>query len=169
MNDCPMIVTACFDEATQLWLDDLRQRYFPAGRTVVGAHLTLFHAIAPPQHAVLRKTVEALCARQTRFAVQLPSLRSLGRGVAIAIESATLRALRREMAAPLRAHLTPQDTQPFAPHVTLANKMLPDEARALLQNLRATWVPRQGTIERIALWDYIGPQWRLATQFTMGS
>ena len=165
MHDCPIIVTACFDEATQLWLDDMRQRYFPAGRTVIGAHLTMFHAIAPAKRAVVHDVVQDICTHQPSFAVDLTNLRNLGRGVAIAITSAPLQSLRKAIAAPLLTSLTPQDAQGFSPHVTLANKMHPHDAKELLDLLRSDWTARQGRIEAIAVWFYLGPQWRLDEKF----
>ena len=54
-DDRPLVLTLRMDEAAQARFDRERAAWFPAGRTAVGAHLTLFHALP----GALRDRVEA--------------------------------------------------------------------------------------------------------------
>ena len=87
-------------------------------------------------------------------------MRSLGRGVAYTIASERLLALRGRLAKAWAPMLTAQDRQRFTPHVTIQNKARPDEARALLEALRAGFTPFEATVTGLALWRYQGGPWQ---------
>ena len=81
-HERPLVVTLQLDEAATARFGAERAELFPTGRTAVGAHVTLFHAIP----AQLREDVEAelgrLAARTVPFPVGVTEVVSLGRGVA---------------------------------------------------------------------------------------
>ena len=160
----PIIVTAGMAPEATRRLDDLRRRYFPAGRTVIGAHLTLFHAIPWSAHGALCESIRGLCDETPPFLVALPRVYSLGRGAAVRVESPQLVALRERIAAPLRESLTAQDAQPFRPHITITNKLAANEAKAVFELLQAEWTPAETTIESLVVWRYMGPHWQLDLQ-----
>jgi 2'-5' RNA ligase len=53
----------------------------------------------------------------------------------------------------------PQDSQRFQPHVTIQNKVAPDEARALHRRLSAEFQPFTIRGEGLILWRYLGGPW----------
>ena len=156
----PLIVCAELDAASQELLDGLRRRHFPPGRNVVSAHLTLFHHLDGPEDEVA--AVLADSAASPRLAARLGFPRSLGRGVAIDVECPALVELRRRLAGRVPGELTPQDRQWHRPHVTVANKLTPAAAKALLTSLTAGWMIRDAVIEGLSLWRYLGGPWEHA-------
>lgn len=88
----PLIVSLVLDEAAQGWFDAERAALFPAGRTTVGAHVTLFHAL-PGEHAEEVGADLAAAAGRPVFPVAVTGLQPLGRGVAYRLRSAELAAV----------------------------------------------------------------------------
>ena len=157
-DDRPLLVTLRLDEATQARFDRERATLFPPGRTAVGAHVTLFHALP----ASLRPDVEAQLERErTRapFPVAVTEPFPLGRGVAYGLRSPALEALHRRLQDRWRHELTPQDRQRFTPHVTVQNKVTPERARETLASLRAAYAPLDATALGLELWRYDGGPW----------
>ena len=89
----------------------------------------------------------------------MTGLRSLGRGVAYVLESEELTGLHRELAVRHRHELTPQDRQPLRAHVTVQNKVAPQAARALFEQLQRDFAPYDAQAEGLALWRYLGGPW----------
>lgn len=110
----------------------------------------------------------AVSAKQKPIALEVTGLRSLGRGVAYALSSPALVQLRQALAREWRDWLTPQDSAKIAPHVTIQNKVTPDEARRLLAELQAGFAPFAATGEGLLLWRYLGGPWRLERRFPFG-
>lgn len=161
----PLILSLEPDATSLARLEALRRAHFPPARNRTQAHLTLFHALPG---AVLG----AIAARLSALAVATPVLplaftgpRSLGRGTAIAVESAALRQLRAGLAAAWRPWLGAQDRQGFRPHVTVQNKVTPEAAGALLDALRRSLPPWEGTGCALLLWHYRGGPWEAAGRF----
>ncbi len=161
----PLILTLTLDAAAQQWFDALRRTYFPAGRTQVGAHVTMFHALPGARmRAVLRETAAA-CRATLPLPVGISALRFLGTGVAFALHAPQAEALRAGIAAAFTRDLTRQDAQSWRPHVTIQNKVAAEEARrtqAILQDL--DW-PEAVTATGIAIWRYKGGPWEHAGAF----
>ncbi|MGQ0844275.1 MAG: 2'-5' RNA ligase family protein [Sporichthyaceae bacterium] len=154
----PLILTLALDPVAQRRFDAERTALFPPGRTQVGAHLTLFHAVPGELLAQVREALTAEAARPM-LAVQVVGLRSLGRGVAYDIASPELSDLRERLARRWRSELTPQDRQPFRPHVTVQNKVEPATARATLAALTASFAPFEIQGLGLSLWRYLGGPW----------
>ncbi|PRY41607.1 glycosyltransferase 87 family protein [Umezawaea tangerina] len=156
----PVVVTLTVDEATQRRWDVLRRSHFPAHRLVVGAHLTLFHAIPGEHQDTALTDALAVAASTTAFPIVEDEPYSLGSGVALRVLSPRLHAVRTELATRWAGWLSRQDSQPFRPHVTVQNKVDPDHARRTLAQLRATgpsgWA---GSATGISLWRYEGGPW----------
>jgi hypothetical protein len=83
----------------------------------------------------------------------------LGSGTALRVDSEELEDLRHDMAEAFHGLLTPQDSGPWRPHITIQNKVEPREARKLQQQLRATFQPRPLAIRGLASWRYFGGPW----------
>jgi hypothetical protein len=87
------------------------------------------------------------------------ALRSLGNGVAFACSSPALADVRAGIADQWAPFLIPQDAAGWWPHVTVANKLAPAAARALLATLAADFAPCSFAAAGLALWRYDGGPW----------
>jgi hypothetical protein len=154
----PIIVTATFGSADFSLLDGLRRRHFPPERNQVPAHLTLFHQLPPSAEAEIdRRLAEAV--RTPAPKAKLAAVVDLGAGTAFRVESEGLEDLRALLADTFHGLLTPQDSGPWRPHVTIQNKVPPREAKTLQSDLRQTFEPRPLSIKGLASWRYLSGPW----------
>lgn len=160
----PIIVSALFGAADHAWLDGLRRAHFPPERNQLAAHLTLFHHLPPTLAPELKRRLAELTRGRPAPAARAAGLFSLGRGVAIRIDSADLAAIRAELADAFAGLLTPQDQVGWRPHVTIQNKVDPAEAKALLGRLQPGFAPRPVAIAGLAAWWYRGGPWELLSR-----
>ena len=158
MTDAPLILTLALHADDQARFERLRTLHFPAGRNLIPAHVTLFHHLPGQEIDAIRDAIEARCMIPP-FPVAVSGLRFLGRGVAFALASAELTALRAGLAREWDGWLTPQDRQGYRPHVTIQNKASPETARALHANLQAAFTPFAVRAEGLDLWRYLGGPW----------
>lgn len=161
----PLIVTLQLDPHSFAALDALRAAHFPPARNFLPAHLTLFHALPGAHEAAIAAELAALAAVTPPPALTFPGVRFMGRGVMAQVASPALVDLRAELASRWREWLTPQDRQPFRPHVTLQNKAPADEARRLHAELAAAWHMPDGHGAGLLLWRYLGGPWERAGAF----
>ena len=84
---------------------------------------------------------------------------NLGRGVALRIDSPALVEIRADLADAFTGMLTPQDAAGWRAHVTIQNKVAPEEARLLFQQLSSDFRPRRLAVVGLALWRYRGGPW----------
>ncbi len=157
-TDRPLVVSLRLDPAAQARFERERAELFPAGRTQVGAHLTLFHALPATQHEVVADAL-AGAARRPPLVLRVTGLRLLGRGVAYELECPELSQLHASWQRRWAAHLTRQDRQPLRPHVTVQNKVDPATARTTLARLRAGFAPLDVFGTAFELWRYDGGPW----------
>jgi 2'-5' RNA ligase len=157
-DDRPLVLTLRLDDATQARFDRERAELFPRGRTAVGAHVTLFHALPGSSR---RDAEDELARQQDRapFTVRVGEPFSLGRGVAYALHSPELDALHRELQVRWQARLTPQDRQRFRAHLTVQNKVTAERARETLTRLLAAYEPVEANALGLQLWRYDGGPW----------
>ena len=160
----PLIVTLLLDHDAQQRFDDLRTAHFPAQRLVVGAHVTLFHALPADRVDDVRRALAAAAGRAP-FPVAVTGVRFLGRGVAFDLAAPELTRLRDDVAAEFAADLSPQDRQWRHPHVTVQNKVDPAVARALHAELSAGFTPWTATGRGLGLWRYRGGPWDAVAEF----
>ncbi len=161
----PLVLTLKLDQATFDRMNALRQQYFPPERNFLPAHVTLFHALPGDREAVIQPQLAALCAQTPCLPLQFPTLRFLGRGVAVDLEASALVQLQRSLAKTWYEWLTRQDRQGYRPHITLQNKVAAAEARQLYTQLSHTWRPFNGVGEGLLLWHYQGGPWALVNSF----
>ena len=154
----PLVLTLQLDRVSQERFDALRRAHFPPERNHLAAHVTLFHALPGEREEDVRADLEA-SAQRPAYDVQVVRVRSLGKGVAYDLRSADLAAQRAELARRWQPWLTPQDARPHAAHVTVQNKVPPERARALLQELEAGFAPYAVRATGLALWRYLGGPW----------
>ena len=155
----PIIVTAQFDAEADALFQRHRQQFFPPQLNFVPAHLTLFHNLPGAREREVVEGIAAAIEGQPPITVQVPELMSLGRGVAYRIRSDALNALRDRMVRRFDGMLVRQDRQGFRAHVTVQNKVTPQEARGTRAILEQDFAPFAATIEAIQLWHYRGGPW----------
>jgi 2'-5' RNA ligase len=160
----PLIVTLVVDDLTQTAWDDLRRRWFPPERLLVGAHVTLFHALPGRELDAVVRNLAEVAAMTEPFALAVPEAASLGRGVALRVRSAALDRLHGDLARRWQPWLTPQDAKALWAHVTIQNKVSPDEARDTLAEVTAAFTPHQATATGLALWRYLDGPWQAVTK-----
>ena len=155
----PLIVTLTLEEAAQARFDAVRAAHFPAERLVVGAHVTLFHALPGELEAAVAARIAALCGETGRVAVSVRGLRFLGRGVAYALDAPEAARVRAALRAAFAEALTAQDRAAWSPHVTVQNKVAPAVARETFALLSAQPAPGAFEATGLALWRYRGGPW----------
>lgn len=159
----PLILTLAFDERSFARFEALRRAHFPPERNLIPAHLTLFHHLPGTQLPVILGDLRRTCRDEAPFPLAVTGLRSLGRGVALALAAPELERLRDRLAALWSDWLIPQDRQAHRPHVTIQNKVEPAAAKTLLADLSAGFAPWSARAEGLLLWRYHGGPWeRLA-------
>ncbi|WP_181784615.1 2'-5' RNA ligase family protein [Pseudonocardia pini] len=162
----PLVVTAVVAEPVQEALDALRRRHFPPDRNHLDAHVTLFHALPAEHEAAVAAALAAATERPGPEAVVgVPRL--LGRGVALRVESPALLALRADLAHRWDPWLTRQDRGKRELHVTVQNKVDPEQARALYADL-ATRPVDHTHVTALALWRYRGGPWEPVRRYPFG-
>ena len=152
----PLILTLRLDAESQLYFDDLRNRYFPPERNFLKAHLTLFHQL--PNFSETREFLDSLMIEP--FGLSVNGLRHLGAGVAFTIASDELEKLHRKLRHNFADVLIPQDKQPFRPHITIQNKVTPEASKKLLLILNNSFEPFTVQATGLDLWEYLGGPWR---------
>ena len=161
----PLILTLELARPAFERFEALRRAHFPPERNFIPAHLTLFHALPGDQLAGIRLKLAEICAATPDVPLRFPALRSLGRGVAVVVDSPALVALRGRLAAAWAGWLSPQDRQGYRPHITVQNKVAPELARQLYAELAASWAPFEALGAGLLLWRYLGEPWELVEEF----
>jgi hypothetical protein len=164
----PIIVTALLGREDFAWADALRRAHFPPERNHLRAHVTLFHHLPPSAERELCDLLrdETLGAHPI---ARLASVVSLGNGVAYRIESPDLADVRARIADRFAPLLMPQDRTGWRPHITVQNKVKPEEVRALLARLSADFAPRPVVVAGLAAWWYRGGPWESIGAWSFGS
>jgi hypothetical protein len=160
----PIIVTALLGRRDQAEFDALRRAHFPPERNYLDAHLTLFHHLPPSVADEVKRRLNDATRGQRAPLARAAGLMSLGRGVAVKIESQGLTAIRRDLCDAFGSVLTPQDAGGWRPHITIQNKAAPTIAKLLLAALSADFRPREIEIAGLAAWWYRGGPWELISR-----
>ncbi|MEV6418077.1 2'-5' RNA ligase family protein [Kribbella sp. NPDC051718] len=155
--ETPIIITLRLDEHSTAIFDELRRRHFPARINRVEAHLTLFHRLPDQQLPRVLADLRALAPPPFDLAVAKPLL--LGNGVALQVHSGKLLALHHLLADRWQQWLTPQDRQPFRPHITVQNKVDPAAAQQLHTDLSQTQYWPSPLATGWSVWRYLGGPW----------
>ena len=178
-DGAPLIVTLLLAEDAQQRFDRLRAAHFPARPLHGGArggaeevfrlaaHVTLFHALPGEQLAAVGADLTAAAARPP-FDVDVTGVRLLGRGVALDLAAPELDRLHRRLSAGWAPWLTAQDAQRLRAHVTVQNKVPPEQARALHAELSAGFTPERVGATGLGLWRYLGGPWEPVSRHLFG-
>lgn len=157
-------MTLLLDGETFAVLDELRRRHFPPERNFLPAHVTLFHALPAAEENLIGDTLEEICARTKVLALRLSRLRFLGKGVAVEVDCPELITFRKELAGAWGEFLSAQDGQKFRPHVTVQNKVAPNDAKILHHRMEKEWRPLAGRGEGVLWWRYAGGPWEFVRE-----
>jgi hypothetical protein len=121
----------------------------------------MFHHLPGDRLDDVRRFVETYACRCGVMEATLDHVRHLGTGVAFAVESEMLRALRGKLAERFKPWLGRQDLQKWQPHITVQNKVAVVDADALHERLALAFRPTTILIAGIDIWRYLGGPWEL--------
>lgn len=164
----PLILTLKMDDLSQQRFDRLREENFPKARNFTPAHLTLFHKLPGDRENEISAALQDLCRQRKPFSLTVTGLVFMGRGVGYKLESPTLPTLRKELAEEWWPYLGVQDRKGFRPHVTVQNKVPPEQARDLHRRLEGSFSPFEVGAEGLLLWRYLGGPWESAGSYGFG-
>lgn len=159
MAEDPYIVTALLPPDLHRWATALRTRHFPPERNYLEAHVTLFHALPASAAGEVRRALAETAAACAPVPAKLVGVMSLGRGTALRLESPAMLALRDRLAGRFHGLLTAQDSHRPRLHVTIQNKVAPEQARALQAELAGQVEPRPFAFRGLGLYIYRGGPW----------
>ena len=160
----PLILTLRLDDETTLRFENDRQVFFPRDRNVVPAHVTLFNRLPGEEVDQVRLRLARIVRETPPPPVHVAEVMALARrGAAYRLEVPGLEALRRRIGAGFE--LAPQDRGRRKPHVTVQNRVGPEEAERTLATLRARFAPFDGRGVGLDLWWYRGGPWQAAGAF----
>ena len=157
------VLTLALEPAAQERFEALRQQHFPAELNRIPAHLTLFHTL--PESPETSAVLSGLAGHTVPFRMRVAELRSIGRGVAMFLESPEAKALHRALTGEFAGALSAQDRQGFRPHVVVQNKVAPAVARDTLALLNAGFAPWTCGAVGMDLWRYLGGPWQHLKRF----
>jgi 2'-5' RNA ligase len=163
----PLIVTLGLDPAAQSLFEEQRRRYFPARLNRIPAHISLFHALPGEQRSLIAERLAEHAGATASFSAEVHDLMRLGRGVAYALRAEALDRLHAALRREWLEWLTPQDRQPFRPHIVVQNKVDPKEAQALYAKLSGSFRPFEVQAVSLLLWRYEGGPWTPAGEFPL--
>ena len=164
-----MIVTAWIDESDLATFDRLRERFFPAERNHLHAHVTLFHHIGPDDRTDFIDRATDLLAGEQPFSAAVGTPFLLGGGVAYPLEPSGLKRLRAPLRESFSDSLTPQDARPWKrPHITVQNKVKAADAKRLHRHLAARFRPCELRILGLLFHRYDGGPWTELARAPLG-
>jgi len=158
------LITAELPDDVLAWADALRRAHYPPERNRLRAHVTLFHALPPSSEGEVRRLLAEL-ARDAPPEACTGGLMNLGGGTAIDIHSPGMAALHGLIADRLGGLLSRQDTRGLRLHVTVQNKVTPEEARALQRQLRDALPRRDFRFRGFGLYAWEEGLWRPIRMF----
>lgn len=157
-SQSPLILTLKIDEKSFEYFNGLRKKYFPPEINYLDAHLTLFHHL--PNSPEILNDLNEISEDKNSFTLEVIGLMKLGRGVAFKLESTELVKLHLELQKKWNEYLIPQDKQKLRPHITVQNKVKPEQALILYEELNKTFQSFKVNGLGLSLWEYLGGPWK---------
>lgn len=167
-SEYPLVLTLTLDDRAATFFNNLRQRHFPAERNYLEAHLTLFHQLPGGKIDSVIATLEEVSQQYKPIDLKVKEVRLLGRGVGYPLQSNLLQQLHRQLQKRWFPLLTKQDQQKLWPHVTVQNKVTPDETKKLHEELSKEFEPFGVKGTGLHLWEYHGGPWKSIHKFAFG-
>ena len=163
----PLVATLVISSFAQNYFNELRKQHFPVERNYLDAHLTLFHAL--PDEPWIIEDLKELAKDQKTFDAMAQAIISLGNGTAFQIISPELPILHLKLQQKWINFLTSQDRQKRRFHVTIQNKVEPQDAKNLKREMDKDFKPFSFTIHGIQLWRYLDGPWEFKSRFDFDS
>ena len=164
-SENPLILTLALDANSSEFFNQLRQQHFPPERNYLNAHLTLFHQLPRAEENQIMATLREVSAQYGPLSLSVAEVRLLGKGVAYYIKSQVLQQLHRQLQKRWKPYLTAQDQQKLWPHVTIQNKVTPEAAKSLHEQLSSDFEPFVATGTGFRLWEYQGGPWQSLQEY----
>ncbi len=155
----PLLITAELPADVLAWTDALRREHYPPERNRLRAHVTLFHALPPSVEEELLQILADL-ARSPAPEARIDGIMKLGKGTALAVHCPEMVELHAVIAERMHGLLTDQDSRPLRLHVTIQNKVKPEEARALQARLEPELRPVSFRFRGFGLYAWEDGLWR---------
>ncbi|MGB0176069.1 MAG: 2'-5' RNA ligase family protein [Owenweeksia sp.] len=168
MDKRPIIISLSINHEAQTFFDRLREMYFPPERNFLKAHLTLFHALPGEKLADIVNELESVAAETRTFELSAQGWKVMGKGVALVLERSQLRDIHQKLQVKWQKHLTAQDAQGLWPHITIQNKVSPQEAQFTYEKVRDMWPPPV-MATGFKLYYYDGGPWEFAGLYPFGN
>ncbi|PRP82207.1 phosphoesterase HXTX [Planoprotostelium fungivorum] len=163
----PLVITIAWDENTHEKLTGLRKQYFPPKINYLNAHLTLFHDVPlPPSTAI--DHIKRCCSSYSQFPIRFNRVFPMGqrgeiksenelneRGVAVSAYADQIIGIHRDLQDLWWDHLGQQDQRKLSPHVTICNKVTPEAAAEIYNEVEKMWEPHRGWVTGIDVWEYL--------------
>lgn len=153
----PLIVTLKIDDSAFEFFNRQRTKYFPEKLNYLDAHLTLFHHL--PDIETIKNELLEIANNQKKIDIKVTDLMKLGRGVAYKLESNELLKLHLNLQKKFEEFLIPQDKQKLRPHITIQNKVTPDQASTLFEFLKKDFDTFNIEGVGFSIWEYLGGPW----------
>ena len=161
----PFIVTAALPPDIHAWADGLRKAHFPPERNFLRAHVTLFHSLLPSLFDELQTVLPGFAAEYAAPRAAITGLMNMGRGTAIAVESPQMLSIRQAIADRFHGTLTSQDQHKPRLHITVQNKVSPDDAKTLQRELEPQVERREFAFPALELHIYRGGPWEFVKRW----
>lgn len=152
-----LLLTITPEPALQDIFEQQRQRYYPKKHNRVPAHIIFFHQLPELHLETIMNYCQAIARETSVIPVTVTGLMSLGRGVAFELRFD--KTIFFQLKNQFEPWLIPQDQQTFKPHVTIQNKVNPEQAKTLLTSLQSTFTPFSGMLVSLSLWYYREGLW----------
>lgn len=156
-DESPLILTLKIDQKSFEYFNLLRKKYFPPKINYLDAHLTLFHHL--PNISDITDHLEKISTNQHSFKLNALGMMKLGGGVAYKLDSDELVNLHNNLQKQWSEYLISQDKQKLRPHITIQNKVKPEEALILYNEFISTFQPFEIDAIGFSLWKYLGGPW----------
>ncbi len=165
-HEDPIVLTLQLDEVSFQYFNNQRQLYFPPERNFLKAHLTLFHHLPSEHFPQVQQVLEQAAQELQPLPLKVTAVKSMGKGVAYTLESHALQQLHLRLQQRWQPWLTAQDKQKLWPHVTVQNKVLPQQAKALQAQLQEQFSTFTATGIGFQVWAYKGGPWELLQEIS---
>lgn len=156
----PLILTLTLNEEAHLFLTSIRNKYFPADRNFLEAHLTLFHHL--PFTDTILSSLKEIIRPCPVLSLHITEVVFTGRGVAYKVICPSLLQLHKKLQTEWQAFLIPQDKARLWPHITVQNKVAPHVARKTRDELQETFIPFTAYGIGVTVWEYLDGPWKKA-------
>jgi hypothetical protein len=155
----PLLITAELPPEVLAWADALRRAHYPPEKNRLRAHVTLFHALPPSAEGEVRRLLAEL-AKGAPPDARVTGVWDMGGGTAFDIASEGMVGLHALMREHFHGIMTLQDDRKLRLHITVQNKVSNEAAKALQNELKASFEPRPFRFRGFGLYAWDAGLWQ---------